>query len=73
MKTLWKRLSEENRQKIENEAKNLPTSMLILKQFLQLNYSWNLMCISDAMALHSAIEPIKPFDLSTFIAFFDEK
>ena len=73
MKTLYERLSEENRAKIEDEARTIPTTMVLLKYFLQTHYSWNLMCISDAMALHSALEPIKAFDLSTFIAFFDEK
>ncbi len=73
MKTLYERLSEENKAKIENEAKELPTSMLILVTFLRQNYAWNLMDISNAMALHSALEPSKGFNLSTFINFFDEK
>ena len=71
MKTLYERLSEENRQKIEDASKKWPTTMLILVTFLRQNYSWNLMRIDDAMSLHDAIEPSSVFDLSRFINFFD--
>lgn len=73
MKTLYERLSEENRLKIKEASEKWPTSMAILKQSLQLNYAWSEIKMTDAMSLHDAIEPEKAFDLNRFIAFFDEK
>lgn len=72
MKTLYERLSEESRTKIEDQSKEYPTTMLILKQFLCLSYNWGLMEIHNAMALNSALTT-KAFDLDTFINFFDNE
>ena len=73
MKNLYQRLSEENKDKLKNASKDFPTTIMLLEQFMQLNYFWSKIPIGDAMALHSALEPIKAFDLSTFINFFDNE
>lgn len=72
MKTLYQRLSEENKDKLKNASKDFPTTIMLLEQFMQLNYSWSKMPIGDAMSLHNTLSP-KAFDLSTFINFFDNE
>lgn len=72
MKTLYQRLSEDNKAKLKEASKEFPTTVMLLIQYMKLNFTWSGFPIGDAMSLYGILST-KPFDLSTFIAFFNEK
>lgn len=73
MKTLYERLSEENRQKIQEASKKFPFTIGYLIDSLNSNIAWSEMKISDVISLHDAIEQKYPFDLNRFINLFDNE
>ena len=73
MRTLYERLSEENRQKIQEASKKFPFTIGYLIDSLNSNIAWSEMKISDVISLHDAIEQKNLFDLNRFINFFDNE
>ncbi len=71
MKTLYERLTDDSRAKISEASNRWPSTMAILKNSLQLHYAWSEMTMNDALSLHDALEPEKPFELVRFTNFFE--
>ena len=71
MKTLYERLSDENKAKIEEALKLYPTTVNLFTTSLKNEVAWTEMKFSDVISLYDMIETKKPFDFSTFINFFE--
>jgi hypothetical protein len=64
MKTLWEKLTEKNKAKLENYKKEQPTFSLLLIQALQTKVSWIDLRVIEMMHLFDALE-IKDFNFVT--------
>ena len=64
MKTLYEKLSEENKTKLENYKKEQPTFSLLLIQALQTKVSWIDLRVIEMMHLFDALE-VKDFHFVT--------
>lgn len=64
MKTLWEKLSEENRTKLENYKEQQPIFSVLLIQALQIKVSWIDLRVIEMMHLFDALE-IKDFNFVT--------
>ena len=64
MKTLYEKLSEENKTKLENYKKEQPTFSLLLIQALQTKVSWIDLRVIEMMHLFDALE-VKDFNFVT--------
>lgn len=64
MKTLWEKLTEKNKAKLENYKKEQPTFSLLLIQALQTKVSWIDLRVIEMMHLFDALE-VKDFNFVT--------
>jgi len=71
MKTLFERLSEESRVKLETEAMLYPSTMIPIINQLNTMYYWAGLPIETCMRIHD-VTCGGGFDLSEFINLFDE-
>jgi hypothetical protein len=73
MKTLYKRLSKDNKNKLKEFKKTSPTTGGLILDALNENKSWGNLTVSIMMVMFDAIYEFKPFDLDTFINFFENE
>ena len=73
MKTLYQKLSKENKQKLVDLTKQYPTTGNILTQSLKSSISWSSINLGYALQIWNAIEASKPFDFNAFTELFENK
>jgi len=73
MKTLYQKLSKENKQKLVDFTKQYPTTGNILTQSLKSSISWSSINLGYALQIWNAIEHSKPFDFEQFTNLFESK
>ena len=64
MKTLWEKLSQENRSKLENYKKQQPNNAKILIEILKQKVAWIDLRVIEMMHLFEALE-VKDFNFVT--------
>jgi len=73
MKTLYQKLSKENKQKLVEFTKKYPTTGLIISQSLKTLNTWSALKLGEAVEIWFVFENSKPFDFNGFTELFENK